>query len=180
MSIYDEARVAVLLADYVGIDGGGKANALGVGFTITSLAGALTAPQHVAVLIDVPAKHLGQDFALSLQLKNDTDDQIVQVASPSGQLEALRVQQVARAERPQIPNVYLPATMFGRVQIMIAFPTGIQLAPSKFYSWQVQIDGQTKPDWQASFYVVGPPPGAIFGGPAGPATIPGFTPPPDS
>jgi hypothetical protein len=173
VALAQDAQVSVLLADYIGLDAAGKINALGAGFTVTGVANGLTPPQHVAALIDVPSSYAGQDFALSVQLRDETVGRLVQVPGQSGLLEALRMQQVARAERPNAgPGVHLPQTMFARVQVALAFPMGLPLVVGNYYAWQVEIDGQSQPHWQARFYVAGPPPGPVFGGPSGPASIP--------
>lgn len=178
MSIFQDAHVVVFLADYVGIDTSSKINALGAGFTLSGWQNGVAAPQHVAVMVDVPGKYVGQEFALTLELRDETADRAVQVPGQSGQLEALRMQQVARVEPPvAAPGIYLPQAMFSRTQVVLGFPTGISLAPSNFYAWRVEIDGQTRKDWRAPFYVPGPPPGPVFGGPTGPSDIPGMPPP---
>lgn len=176
MAIAEDAQVVVLLADYIGVDAAGKLNALGAGFTVVGHNGSTTAPLHVAAIIDVPAKYVGEDFALSLQLQDETSGRLVQVPGQSGVLEALRVQQVVRVERPQSAgSVHLPPTMFARVQTVVGFPAGLPLIAGNYYAWQVQIDGHSRPEWQSRFYVPGLPPAPVFGGPSGPASIPPLT-----
>lgn len=173
MSIFTDASCIVILADYIGIDAASKANILGGGFAISGLQqNGQTAPQYVAVFVDVPGKYRGEEFTLSLELHDDTAGGTVQMPGPSGQVEALRVAQIVKAEAPNIPGIYLPDTMFSRVQTVLAFPNGIPLPVGHFYSWRAQIDGQGRPGWKASFHVPGPPPQPVFGGPAGPAAIP--------
>lgn len=180
MGIFQDARVVVLLADYVAVDSAGKLTAVGAGFTMIGLEPTgLTAPMHIAVMIDVPSKYDGQEFALSLQLHDDVNDGAVQVAgAASGLPEALRVQQVIAVTRPQANGAfYLPPSMFARVQISMGFPNGLPLAAGGFYSWRAEVDGQHHPSWGASFHVLGPPPPPVFGGPVGPASIPSVLPP---
>lgn len=179
MGIFQDAHATVILADYISIDAAGKINALGAGFTVSGVQPTgLTPPQHAAAIIDVPAKYGGQECAVSLELRNETSGSAVQLPGPSGQPEALRVSQVVKAERANIPGVYLPESMFCRVQVVIGFPNGLPLAPGNLYAWRLAIDGQTRNGWHARFYVPGPPPPPVFGGPAGPADIP--MPPPVS
>lgn len=180
MGLFEDSHAFVLIADYIAVDAAGKINALGVGFAIapTAPGTGLLAPQSVAAVIDVPREYVGQDFSLSLELHDEDAGTIVQIPGQSGQLEALRVQQVLRAERPSVPGLYLPESMFSRVQVTLGFPTGLPLAPSRMYSWRMQIEGQHRPNWRASFYVPGPPPQPVFGGPVGPASLP--SPPSDS
>jgi len=180
VSIFTDAEVVVLLADYIGIDGGGKINALGLGFALAGLQPhGLTAPQHVVVMIDVPPKYAGQQFALSLELRDETAGQPVMVATdPSGQLQPLRIQQVAQVRPPQVPGLYLPPdAVWCRIQVPVAFQDGLPVQPGHEYLWRVQIDGQTRAGWGARFFVPGPPPPPVFGGPLGPADIPNIQPP---
>lgn len=179
MSIHSEAHAVIFVADYIGIDAAGKINAIGAGFALTGVTPeGQTPPQHVAVLIDVPSRYDGDEFALSLELREESSDSVVQVAGPTGQLEALRLQQVMQVNRPQISGAYLPTNLSCRVQATIGFPMGLQLQPGRTYGWHLQIDGQTRAGWVAKFHVVGPPPGPVFGGPSGPADIPGMGSPP--
>jgi hypothetical protein len=173
VGFFEDAHVTVLLADYIGVDAGGKVNAIGAGFTITGIQPhGLTAPQHVVVLIDVPGKYAGREFAFSLELRDEDSGSVVQVAAPSGQPDTMRIQQILKGERSQAPDVYLPESMFLRIQVAMAFVNGLPLAPGRFYSWRAQVDGQHRRDWSARFHVLGPPPPPVFGGPAGPADIP--------
>lgn len=179
MGIFDDASVTVFVADHIAIDAAQKITALGAGFLITGLdpQTRLTAPQHVAVLVDVPAKYVGQQFALSLELRDETIGRLVQVPTlPTGQLDALRVQQIVPVSPPQVGAASLPEGTPMRSQVMLGFPTGVPLVAGHRYAWQVDIDGQHRPGWKAVFSVLGAPPGPIFGGPAGPAAIPNIAP----
>jgi len=181
VAIYDDASVTVFVADHIAIDAAQKITALGAGFLLTGLdpQTGLSAPQHVAVLIDVPAKYVGQQFALSLELRDETVGQLVQVPMPpTGQLDALRVQQIVPVNPPQVVGAVLPDGTPIRSQVMLGFPTGLPLIASHRYVWRVEIDGQHCPGWKAVFSVLGPPPGPVFGGLAGPAAIPSIAPPP--
>jgi hypothetical protein len=176
MGIFEDANVSVLLADYIGVDSSGKLNALGAGFTATGIqSNGMTPSVYVATLIDIPSKYVGQEFAVSLKLQNDDTGQVVTLTGPTGQSEALRLQQVVKAERVAAPaGAYLPESMFCRTQMLMAFPNGLPLTPGSFFSWVVEIDGNANSAWRSSFYVLGPPPAPVFGGPAGPADIPSF------
>lgn len=176
MSISQDAHVHVLTADHIAVDAVGKITALGAYFSIAGVdpATGLSAPQHVIVVVDVPSKYIGQDFAVSIELFDLTDGKAFLVPGPEGgPPQAMRVQQVMRAAAPvsQNPNVYLPQDMPSRVQAAIAFPTGLPLRGGHHYQWRVEIDGQHRKGWMAGFYVPGPPPGPVFGGAAGPADL---------
>jgi hypothetical protein len=177
MAIYDDAHLVLILADYIGIDAAGKINALGAGFAMAGFqANGLTAPQHLAALIDVPGKYHGSQFAFSLELRDEDTGQPVQVPDPTGVLGALRVQNVITVTRSGRPDLYVPETMFARSQVSLGFPDGLPVQPGKMYGWHAQIDGKSRDHWVARFYVPGPPPPPVVGGPSGPASIPGLFP----
>jgi len=181
VAIYDDASVTVFVADHIATDAAQKLTALGAGFLFAGVnpQTGLSAPQHVAVLIDVPAKYVGQQFALSLELRDETVGQLVQVATPpTGQLDALRVQQIVPVNPLQVVGAVLPDGTPIRSQVTMGFPTGVPLMVGHRYAWQVEIDGQHRSGWKAVFSVLGLPPGPVFGGLAGPAAIPNIAPPP--
>lgn len=181
MGVFEDATVTAFVADHIAMDAAQKLTALGAGFMFAGLDAqtGLSAPQHLAVLIDVPGKYSGQQFALGLELRDETTGQVVQVPSPTpGQLDALRVQQIVSvAMPPQVPGATVPDGTPLRSQVVLAFPTGVPLAAGHRYSWRIEIDGQHRPGWKATFAVLGPAPGPVFGGPAGPAAIPNIAPP---
>lgn len=178
MALEDDALVAVLVADYIGIDAGNKLNAVGVGFTLHGIeATGLSSPFSVAVLVDIPPKYNGHEFSVSLELHDDILGQVVQLTGPSGQLEAMRVQQVGKVEPHSAPpGVWLPQGMFGRVQLNLAFANGLPLKPGTLYSWRAELNGQKRKGWRAQFGIPGPPPPPVFGGPVGPTDIPDIPP----
>ena len=178
MTLADAAHVTVLLADYIAADTAGKLTAVGAGFSVSPLQPeGRTPPMHVAVLVDVNSEHLGQDFSLSMSLRDAEDGSPVLVDGPSGEPEAMQIAQVMRAQAPSVPGAHLPSTLPGRVQMVLGFPQGLPLAPGRTYRFAIEIDGHARPEWSASFHVPGPPPGPVFGGPVGPASIPSFPPP---
>jgi hypothetical protein len=173
VGIFDEAHAFLLLADYIGVDAAGKLNALGAGFAVSGIQpNGLTAPMYLAAVIEIPSKFAGQELSASLELRDEETGSAVQLTGPSGQLEALRIQQVVKVERPALPGVYIPERMFCRVQLNVGFQTGLPLAPGHFYEWRLEIDGQHRKGWHVSFFVLGPPPGPVFGGKTGPADLP--------
>jgi hypothetical protein len=175
VSISEDAHVHVLVADHVALDAGGKITALGAYFSLAGVdpEAGLSAPQHVVVIVDVPSKYRGQDFAVSIELRDMTEGKAFLVPGPDGPPQALRVQQVMRAAPPTSsnPSLYLPQEMPSRVQATLAFPNGLPLRAGHFYRWRVEIDGQHRKGWHVDFYVPGPPPGPVFGGAAGPADV---------
>jgi len=177
VSLFDDVVVQVFIADHVSIDGVGKLNALGAGFMVTGVQPTgLTLPQAIAVIIDIPSRYVGQDFTLSLELRNEATGSVVTVPGPSGSPEALRLSQLTKVEQPNVPGLHLPSGVPTRVQVVTAFVNGLPLSLGAQYTWRVEIDSQHRKGWTATFYVPGPPPGPVFGGPAQPTDIPGFTP----
>lgn len=177
MSVFAECRLVVLLADYAIADAGGKLNILGAGFNISGIQPTgLTGPQYIVVMIDVPAKSIGQEFPLGLELRDDATGKTVTVSGPTGDPDALRVQQLVKAKPPHIAGVYLPSTLWSRVQMVMGFPNGLPLQPGGVYHWRAEVEGQHRPGWSAHFHVAGPPPPAVIGGPAnveGAGDVPG-------
>lgn len=169
MSAYDDARVAIFVADYGSDEGTGKINAIGVGFRVVGLSPeGLTAPQTVIVLVDIPAQYVNTEFPISLDLRRADTGELVQVIGPNGSPDTLRVQQMVRVTPPNIQGAYLPPDFGGRVQMVAAFPMGLQLQAGVTYNWHFEIEGQHRQDWTVEFHVVGPPPQPVFGGPATP------------
>lgn len=183
MSLFDDAQVRVLLADYIGVDLGGKINAIGAGFSLAHLQpNGLTGPQHIIAIVDLPGRYGGQQFSLELELRDETSDEAFSVAAgPDGRTHPLRFANVVTAPVPAVPGVHLPLDQVTtQVHLPLAIIDGLPLTAGHAYAWRVKLDGQTKQGWHSRFYVPGPPPPIVFGGPSGPATIPNVGGPPPS
>jgi hypothetical protein len=162
--VADAATAVVVLADYAAAEPpAGKINAIGVGWQITAIAPTGgTPPQTIVVLIDVPQSFAGEQVALTLSLRDATNN-IVEVPQPDGSRQSVRIAQLAVINKPAVPGVALPRDMPARVQVVVALPTGLALQPGELYTWQLDIDGTRKPEWATSFYVVAPAPPAVLG-----------------
>ena len=173
MNAPPDTRAVVLIADYIAIDATSKINALGQGFSITGIQPTgSTAPMYVAALIDFPPSSAGDQVPVTLELRDETTDTLVSLAIEAGQPpQAMRIQQLAPIQRTQLPGIHLPADLPCRVQMVLAFPMGLPLTPGHRYAWKIEVDGTRLKGWSARFYVAGPPPAPIIGGPAGPAAI---------
>jgi hypothetical protein len=158
--ISENARVTVLLADFANQDPANKINLLGANWNITGVqpSGA-TFPQAVVIFVELPPRFQGEEFTLSVTLLDEAGNP-VDVPSPAGERQPLRLQQVFRAEQPGIPEVNMPPDVPSRIQAILNFPTGIPLAVNRQYRWHIEIDDAAKPEWEAKFHVVGPPSGA--------------------
>ncbi len=179
MGIADEAHVFILIADYIGIDSAGKINALGAAFAMSGVqANNLSAPLYVAAVVDIPGKYHGEQFGFSLELRNEDTGQAVQVPDPATGLPgALRITQMFTVTRPSIPNAQLSESTFARTQMTVGFPNGVPVQSGHVYGWHAQLNGKGNSCWVARFSVFGPPPPPVFGGPAGPSSIPGLASP---
>lgn len=175
MTLLTDAQVQFILADFANTDGAGKLNVLGGGIAFIGIQdGGATAPFALAVEVRVPAKYAGTSYALTVELHDATIGQLVGLPGPDGTLQALRAQQVVTVQSVQLPPQFAvpPDTMQNHTMVM-NFPGGLPLAAGHSFEWRVQIDGQTR-HWFHRFHVLGPNPGVVFGGPTGPATIPGI------
>lgn len=173
MPLSTDAHVTIFLADFANTDSSQKVNALGAGFMITGLQpNGFTAPQSVTLLVDIPGRYAGDEMRVTLELRDERSNSIVTVPGPSGANEALRIEQLAKVERMAIPGVWLPSDLWMRYQLQVGFQNGLPLAGGVGYVWHVEIDGQHRKDWTCRFYVPGPAPAPVFGGPVGPAEIP--------
>lgn len=163
--IADDARVSLVLADYAAADAVNKVNVIGAGWQVASLQPetGLTPPQSLVVLVDFLPRHYREQFALTVVLLDDVDAP-VEVPGPTGEPQALRISQLVKAEEPSFQGTSVPRNMVpSHIQVVINFPGGLPLAPGRLYTWQVDIDGDAKPGWRASFFVAGPPPGPVIG-----------------
>jgi hypothetical protein len=172
MSVHSDSRAVIFLADHAEDGGNGKVYALGAGIRLVGIApNGQTPPMSVVVMIDVPSKYVGDDFPISIDLRRDDTNELVRVQMPpTGQLEPLRIQQMVRPDPPIVPGLSIPREVGARIQMVLNFANGLVLQPNSLYRWSLEIDGQSNKAWHATFYVIGPPPPPVFGGPANPAS----------
>ena len=96
MSVFPDARAQLLLADYASTDAGGKLNVIGGSISFLGLTPeGQTPPFTVVATVEIPAKLVGKQYALSLELYNETLGAVAQMPSPNGVPQAMRVQQMA-------------------------------------------------------------------------------------
>src|SRR5262249_2991920 len=153
-----------VLADYAVADASQKANILGAGWQITGLAATgMTPGCAVVVFVEIPARYRGEQFAIVIPLMNEAAQPVMLPAIAGGELQAIRMQQLATVNPPLLPGVHLPTNMPSRVQYIIQLQNGLPLPPNQLYRWEVEIDGNKRLDWNYWFYVAGPPPGPVIG-----------------
>ncbi len=157
MSIGEEARAYVILADYANTDAAQKLNLLGGGWQVTGITPtSLTPPQALVAVIEVPERYIAEEFPISIALVDEAGEP-VKVPTPSGTIEALRIAQLVKAERPNVQGVLLHGKVWSRMQVIINFAGGLPLRPGMSYTWKLEIDGHHNDQWCASFYVAAPP-----------------------
>jgi hypothetical protein len=161
--IGDAARVSVLLADYALTDAINKVNVLGAGWAVTGLEPqtGMTAPQCLVVLIDVPPAHYGESFTVGIQLR-DSSGGLVEMPGPAGQLQPLRIAQISRVEEPTVPGVPR-GILWAHSNFVFSLVNGLPLRPDEMYTWHVEIDGEERSHWAASFFVAAPVPPPVVG-----------------
>jgi hypothetical protein len=176
MTIEQDARVRILMADYAMNDAVGKLNLIGGNIAFLQLPdGVSTAPLSVVVSVEVPAKYVDQSYALAVELYDVTANSVVQVPGPDGRLQAMRIQQVATVNPLQLdPSMKRPDDAYIGNHIVMGFPTGMQLPRGHTFDWRVQINTQRRQHWETRFHVLEPVAQPVFGGPAMPSSIPGF------
>ncbi len=177
MSLFLDASLAVVLADYVGTDPSGKFSLIGGGLNVLGVGpDGNTAPHYLAAWVELPGRYAGVQFSISLSLWDEDTGSVVQVPRGPGLApEALRIQQLAVAQRIYIDGVPVPEETSVRAHFAIGFMTGLPLVPGHRYSWRAEIDGQRKKGWRTDYYLLPLPQPPIVGGPAGPADIAGHT-----
>lgn len=167
----------MFLADHAAVDAGKKINALGIGFSVVGadLATGLTGPQTVVALIEVPPTFYDVDYVVTLTLRGP-DDTPVTLPGPVGQPQAVRMTQTLRAETPVFdPSFNVPRqTVWAHSQVLVNLSNGLPLPLGNLYTWTLELDDTRRDEWAVGFYVPGPRPGPVFGGPANPANIPGI------
>lgn len=164
--VADLARVAVVLSDYAAADAAGKTNILGAGWAVTAVnpETGTVPPQTLVVLLDFPPELYGEDFSLSIALRDETEDP-VQLPGPAGVLQPMRIGQILRVEEPTfMPGAGIPRNkVWAHAQTAFNLSNGLPLPANQMYTWTVEIDGTQKPEWAASFFVAGPPPSPVIG-----------------
>lgn len=119
-------------------------------------------PQCVVVLITVTPEHTNERFAVTLSLEDENGRPLVMPDGAGGAGQPLRLQQLVSAPpvtMPGVPVHKLP----GQIQVIINLGQGIQVPPGQMWTWVLEIDGNRKPEWRRSFYVLHPPTAPVLG-----------------
>lgn len=174
MSLFTDAQVTILVADYAGADAAGKLNIVGGNVRFLGSQGnGASAPFCLAVQVDVPARHAGTDYALTIEIFDVTLGRPISLPGENGQLQPLRAQQVVSVEPVTVPPGFVrPDDAFISTNVVMNFANGLPLPVGHSFEARVQIDGQSR-HWFYRFHLLAPQSGMVFGGPMNPPTIPG-------
>jgi hypothetical protein len=174
MTVSDDAKVQILLADYASLDASNKLNVIGgeVSF-VGLLENGVSTPFTVVVSVSVPSRYVNSSYALTVELHDITFGQVVSVPGPDGEPQALRAQQVVNVAPLQLPpGLAVPTDAMHNHTMVMTFG-GIPLAAGHSFEFRAQVDGQSQ-DWYRRFHVPSSAPGVVFGGPTNSPTIPGI------
>lgn len=122
----------------------------------------LPAP-YVVALLDVPAAHIGEQFAVALTLENSRGEAVTIPGPVPGTQQAPRIQQLVVAGNPSAVGVPMHR-MPGRVNVVINIQPGLPVDLADAYDWVLEVEGHRDPQWRARFWVL-PAPSAGFGPP---------------
>lgn len=111
-----------------------------------SVKGTAPSPSAIALKIDVPWDRTNKRIPLALRLVGADGEPVDQI-SPDGKQ---RVEIHAEFEVGRPPG--MPEGTPLDVPLAINIPP-LQLDAGKRYSWELEIDGKTQPDWHLSFFV---------------------------
>jgi hypothetical protein len=157
--------VIVALTDYAVADAAGKLNIVGGGWQVTGIQtqSGQTGPMALVLMIDLPPKFYGEEFAIEFALYDEAEN-LVQMPSPTGGMIPLRVGQAVTAEKPAVPGQYVPdKALWSRTVLISNFPNGLPLPAGGSYTWKLRIDGDNEHVWAVGFHVVGAAPGPVMG-----------------
>lgn len=141
-------KINVILADTGQNDPAGKVHLLGAGWSVTAVQPTgLTPDSAIAVFLEVPWDRCNRELVVVLALINE-DGTPVELPMPDG-TQPIRFHH--NIVVPSVPGA--PNGSPGQATILVAIQGGLPLAPGHWYRWQVEVGGQTDPQWHASFFV---------------------------
>lgn len=137
-------KAQILLADSAQALGG-KLYMLGGGWSII---GPEPAPMAIAVTLELPADQANVSQELVIELVHADGKPFTITPEEGGSPQPLRL--AGSFEASPSPDVDADAPLSGTFAINIA---PLPLEPGRRYAWLLRINGETQPDWQASFSV---------------------------
>jgi hypothetical protein len=133
-------RVTMMLCDHAQV-AEGKLYISGGGWSVT---GPGPAPSAVALKIDVPWDRTNRRVSMLLRLLDEDGQPVTQ----EGRTGPEPVQFGGEFEVGRPPGLKAGAPI--DVPLAMNVPP-LQLAPGRRFTWELQLDGVTHPDWQLSF-----------------------------
>jgi hypothetical protein len=161
-SVSEGITASIVLADFVNVDAGGKANIIGAGLRVLPVDPNtnVTPPFGLLVLLSSPISSGDEGPAFEIVLCT-ADGQLVEMAGPAGS-QAVRFSQNIDFSEPGALGVVLPrGTLPSTVQIAVNFGGGLPLQVGNSYQFRAQVDQDIVATY--SFYVPRPKPGAVIG-----------------
>ncbi|ANG85772.1 hypothetical protein [Microbacterium aurantiacum] len=157
-----ELSASIILADFANIDQSGKLNVVGGGISLIGYEFQQGTTTPFTVYVRVVARVPRTDRpALEIVLADASGDP-VQIPSPTGELQTMRIAQNVELAAPSLPGVSIPpGAIPSSAAFAINFSNGLPLAPGHSYSWRVQIDHDVIAS--ESFYIPVPDPGPVLG-----------------
>lgn len=145
-------RVNVVLADQGQQDPLNKIHLLGAGWAATTLTPQGMVPdQAVAVFIEVPWDRCNRPITFALELLNEDGSPVeLPFGPPPAEPQALRLAQDIIA----VPPPGAPNGTPGNARVFLSLNGGLPLAPGRRYVWRATLDGQTREEWEAGFFVL--------------------------
>jgi hypothetical protein len=159
----------MLIADYAVLGPDSKLTAVGAGWQVTqgvpapSPTGVGAPPQSIVAIVEVPQELAGDQVALTLTFRDSAGQPVLMPAPEGAEPQPLRVAQLAVLQRPSVPGAYLPPSVRCRIGLVFGIPAGLPVTPNETYQWTLHIDDETRPEWTADFYLLGPNPGPVLG-----------------
>lgn len=158
--IAEVAQSSIMMCDFANADSAGKLNIIGGGVTVVGydpLQG-ITTRFVVVVRVSIPSELTPLDVPVELALRDAADD-VVSLGSPP---QAIRMAQITKFERPNVPGFpTLPPALASHSQMVVDFQ-GLPLTPGAVYSWVVRIDGDEDRVQRYNFVVLGGPPQVVM------------------
>ena len=152
--IAEQAIVTIAVADFAMADQVGKANILGAGLSVITLAPGKAATARFSVVVEIELAYavLPQDFPIEIALFDASGS----LVTPGGG-QPLRIAQMASIERPQQAGglIYPRESLRGRTRLIVDFAQGLPLPSGAAYSWRVTLDGDSSRAWTYPFVVAG-------------------------
>ncbi|NHC12632.1 DUF6941 family protein [Motilibacter deserti] len=123
---------------------GGKVHILGAGWSVT---GPAVAAGAVVVFLWIPWDQTNEPHEVVLSLL-DADGHVVLVPGPEGDVP-LRIPNTVQVGRPAATPDGTPID----ASFVVNYGPGLPLTPGERYTWQLEIDGESKEHWSRGFLV---------------------------